>query len=73
MNLANHESAKNEAREECFSEGMVKGVMLLKKVNHLLAKGMSDGEILKVLPEVIDEFVKDARESYEEDHQLSRN
>ena len=63
------EEVKREAREE----GRLEGVMLFKKVNHLLAKGMSDEEILKALPDVTAEFVKDARESYEEDHQLSRN
>ncbi len=40
--------------------------MLLKKVNHLLAKGMSDEEILTALPDVTVDFVKYARESYEE-------
>ena len=63
------EEVKREVREE----GRLEGVMLIKKVNHLLAKGMSDEEILKALPDVTAEFVKDARESYEEDHQLSRN
>ncbi len=63
------EEVKREVREE----GRLEGVMLIKKVNHLLAKGMRDEEILKALPDVTAEFVKDARESYEEDHQLSRN
>ena len=63
------EEVKREVREE----GRLEGVMLIKKVNHLLAKGMSDEEILKALPDVTAEFVKDARESYEEDHQFSRN
>ncbi|BBH26556.1 hypothetical protein SG0102_14900 [Intestinibaculum porci] len=63
------EEVKREVREE----GRLEGVMLFKKVNHLLAKGMSDEEILKALPDVTAEFVKDARESYEEDHQLSGN
>jgi predicted transposase YdaD len=65
--------AREEGREEGRLEGRLEGVMLIKKVNHLLAKGMSDEEILKALPDVTAEFVKDARESYEEDHQLSRN
>ena len=63
------EEVKREVREE----GRLEGVMLIKKVNHLLAKGMRDEEILKALPDVTAEFVKDARESYEEDHQFSRN
>ena len=63
------EEVKREVREE----GRLEGVMLIKKVNHLLAKGMSDEEILKALPDVTAEFVKDARESYEEDQQFSRN
>ena len=67
------EEVKREAREEGRLEGRLEGVMLIKKVNHLLAKGMSDEEILKALPDVTAEFVKDARESYEEDHQISRN
>ena len=67
------EEVKRKAREEGRLEGRLEGVMLFKKVNHLLAKGMSDEEILKALPDVTAEFVKDARESYEEDHQLSRN
>ena len=67
------EEVKRRAREEGRLEGRLEGVMLFKKVNHLLAKGMSDEEILKALPDVTAEFVKDARESYEEDHQLSRN
>ena len=67
------ESMRDDIAKEVKREGRLEGAMLLKKVNHLLAKGMSDEEILKALPDVTAEFVKDARESYEEDHQLSRN
>ena len=68
------EDAKKEVREQAWAEGMaegrLEGAMLLKKVNHLLAKGMSDEEILTALPNVTVDFMKYARESYEEDHQL---
>ena len=67
------EKAYKEVSEECRSEGRLEGVMLIKKVNHLLAKGMRDEEILKALPDVTAEFLKEAREIYEEAHQLSRN
>ena len=56
--------------KEGRAEGRLEGAMLLKKVNHLLAKGMSDEEILTALPNVTVDFMKYARESYEEDHQL---
>ncbi|HAN57477.1 MAG TPA: hypothetical protein DCQ45_00655, partial [Erysipelotrichaceae bacterium] len=55
-----------EGLKEGRAEGRLEGAMLLKKVNHLLAKGMSDEEILTALPDVTVDFVKYARESYEE-------
>ncbi|MGM9952416.1 MAG: hypothetical protein ACI32Q_03420 [Intestinibaculum porci] len=67
------EEVKREVREEGREEGRLEGVMLFKKVNHLLAKGMRDEEILKALPDVTAEFLKEAREIYEEAHQLSGN
>ena len=66
------ESMRDDIAEEVKREASEEGIRKFKKVYHLLAKGMSDEEILKAIPEVTDEFVKDARESYEEDHQLSK-
>ena len=64
------ESMRDDITEAVKREASEEDIRKFKKVYHLLAKGMSDEEILNAIPEVTDEFVKDARESYEEDHQL---
>ena len=66
------ESMRDDIAEEVKREASEEGIRKFKKVYHLLAKGMSDEEILTAIPEVTYEFVKDARESYEEDLQLSK-
>ncbi|MDD6423606.1 MAG: hypothetical protein PUF83_11220, partial [Intestinibaculum porci] len=57
---------RDEVTKEVRDEGYKEGAKALMKVYHFLAKGMSNTDILKALPEVSIEFVVEARDSYEE-------